>query len=173
MGGGKDAGTWRCSRPVKHPCKAVVKSSKANSWVFEKSHSVRQSSWSILCGSLRIPTLVLETHPFEIRVSLGKSHSLLFTMQALSDLYNTSVNARAVFWILSRHKLIVGKPQMPSQCCFHLTYRVSKQRRFFSDNNGISVPSTCANTGHNLHSELVTLTSNGTHLGQSSAVFPH
>ena len=49
---------------------------------------------------------------------------------------------------------------MPSWCYFYLFYGVSKPMRFLSDNNGLSVPSTCANTGHNLHSELVILTSN-------------
>lgn len=58
---------------------------------------------------------------------VGKSHSLLSTMQALPDLYNKSVTARAVFWILSRYKFILGKHQMPSWCYFHLTYEVSKK----------------------------------------------
>lgn len=63
---------------------------------------------------------------------VGKSHSLLSTMQALPDLYNKSVTARAVFWILSRYKFILGKHQMPSWCYFHLTYEVSKKKKWDS-----------------------------------------
>lgn len=65
-----------------------------------------QLSWSHLCGPWASPVGSGNIHLRS--VSLGKRHSLLPTVQALSDLYYTSVTARAVFWTLSRYKLIVG-----------------------------------------------------------------